>query len=78
MYRWQEVTRLDDLFEGLPEKLSVEQLADLLGVTKQTAYGWLQNGHIPAYKIGHSWVIVRDEVKDYLASRRNQPLQQDD
>ncbi|GAA3516292.1 helix-turn-helix domain-containing protein [Georgenia daeguensis] len=74
MYRWQEVSRLDDLFEGLPEHLSVEELAGVLGVTKQTAYGWLQKGYIPAYKVGPAWMIVRDEVKDHLAAHRNRPL----
>ncbi|WP_454778731.1 helix-turn-helix domain-containing protein [Georgenia muralis] len=74
MLRWQEVSRLDDLFEDLPEHLTVEQLAGVLGVTKPTAYGWLQKGYIPAYKIGGAWMIVRDEVKDHLAAHRNRPL----
>lgn len=71
------VSRLDELFEGLPEHLSVEQLGHVLGVTRQTAYGWLAKGHIPAYKVGGAWIIVRDEVKDHLRSQRNRPSDTD-
>ncbi|WP_308199989.1 helix-turn-helix domain-containing protein [Actinotalea sp. C106] len=71
------MTRLDDLFDRFPEHLSVEQLAQVLGVTKPTAYRWLQQGDIPAYKVGGgvsgraNWVIVRDEVRDHLIANRN-------
>lgn len=65
------VTRLDDLFAGLPRRLTVEQLADVLGVETATAYIWLQRGLIPGYKIGRSWLVLRDEVRDHLAANRN-------
>ncbi|PFG44947.1 excisionase family DNA binding protein [Georgenia soli] len=68
------MSRLDDLFDPLPTHLSVDQLAKVLGVNRGTAYNWLKAGHIPAYRVGQSWVIVRDEVKDHLAAHRNQPL----
>lgn len=67
-----DVSRLDALFEGLPTHLSVEQLADVLGVKKQTVYNWLQRGVLPGYKIESTWVILRDEIKDYLRSHRNE------
>ncbi|WP_188484790.1 helix-turn-helix domain-containing protein [Cellulomonas carbonis] len=63
---------LDELFEGLPRHLSVEQLAEVLGVSRPTAYNWLNRRVIPAYKVEATWVILRDEVKSYLRSQSNQ------
>jgi excisionase family DNA binding protein len=72
-FRWLgDVSRLDALFDGLPTHLSVEQLAEVLGVKKQTVYNWLQRGVLPGYKIESTWVILRDEIKDYLRSHRNE------
>jgi excisionase family DNA binding protein len=65
------VSRLDDLFEGLPTHLSVDQLADVLGITRPTVYRYLQRGVLPAYKLEGSWVILRDEIKDYLWAHSN-------
>ena len=66
-------SRLDELFDGYPEHLTVPQLADVLGVKRTTAYRWLQTGIVPGYKMGGHWVILRDEVRDMLASGRNAP-----
>ena len=65
---------LDELFEGLPRHLTVEQLAYVLGVSRPTAYNWLNRDAIPAYKVENTWVILRDEVKNYLRQRSNQAL----
>jgi excisionase family DNA binding protein len=66
-------SRLDELFDRYPEHLTVPQLAEVLGVKRTTAYKWLQTGVVPAYKLGGAWVILRDEVRDLLASGRNMP-----
>src|SRR4051794_41933382 len=70
---WAVSSRLDELFARYPEHLSVVQLAEVLGVKRTTAYKWLQSGVVPAYKLGGAWVILRDEVRDLLASGHNMP-----
>jgi len=65
------MSRLDDLFADYPARLSVGQLAEVLGVGRATAYKWLNDGTIPAYRVGGVWVILRDEVKDLIAAGRN-------
>jgi len=67
------VSRLDELFEGMPKHLTVDQLGEVLGVSRQTAYNWLNKGVVPGYKLGNTWVIVRDEIRDHLLAHRNQP-----
>ena len=67
--------RLDELFARYPERLSVSELADVLGVRPSTAYKWLQTGVVPGYKVGGAWVILRDEVRDLVAAGRNLPTE---
>lgn len=66
---------LDELFSEYPVHLSVANLAAVLGVTQKTAYEYLQAGDLPAYRIGTRWLILRDEVKEFLimSSRYSPP-----
>lgn len=57
---------LDELFLAYPVHLSVSNLAQILGVTQKTAYEYLQSGEVPAYQIGTRWLILRDEVKEFV------------
>lgn len=72
------VSHLDALFEGLPERLDVNQVADLLGVSTKGVYRWLKEGVIPGYQVGRAWIILRDELKDAIASGRNAGLRLDE
>lgn len=57
-------------YEGSPT-LTVEQTRVLLGQDSiETIYRWLRAGTIPAYQVGRSWVIYRDQLLDYLEAER--------
>lgn len=62
---------LDALFADLPERLKVKQVADLLGISTQGVYKWVENGTIPAYKLGGIWFILRDELKEAMREGSN-------
>jgi len=64
-------SRLDELFDDLPKRLSVPEVAELLAITKKGVYQWIHQGVIPAYKLGASWIILRDELRDAIASGSN-------
>ena len=64
-------SRLDELFADRPKRLTVPEVAELLGVTTQGVYKWIHTGVIPAYKLGNSWLILRDELRDAIASGSN-------
>lgn len=64
-------SRLDELFSDLPLRLDIGQVAELFGMSTQGVYKWVNTGVIPAYKIGDRWVILRDELRDTLASGSN-------
>lgn len=44
------------------ELLTVKEVAAYLRVSRVTAWRWCQQGTIPAFRIGHSWRIRRDEL----------------
>lgn len=63
---------LDALFEGLPERLTIEQLTQVLGLADTTiTYRWLRDGTVPAMKLGKRWLILRDDVKGHLRASYN-------
>jgi excisionase family DNA binding protein len=67
------MTRLDDLFARYPEYLSVNELCEVLGIGRATAYKWLNDGTVPAYRVRGVWKILRDDVKDLVARGSNLP-----
>lgn len=67
------MSNVDDLFKGYPRHLSVSELMDVLDISRPTAYRWLQEGKVPAYLRNGTWVILRDDVRDWLKEGRNDP-----
>jgi excisionase family DNA binding protein len=48
--------------------LSVEEIADYLGVSKDTIYNWINGKKMPAHKIGRFWKFKKDEVDEWAKS----------
>lgn len=46
--------------------LSVEEIAEYLGVSKESIYRWLERGAIPAHKVGKQWRFQSPEVDDWV------------
>jgi excisionase family DNA binding protein len=67
-------TALNSLFKDRPEVLTAPQVAELLGMTKQGIYHWLRDGVIRGYKVGTTWFILRDDLKETLLSGSNVEL----
>lgn len=67
------MSHLDDLFQGLPPRLSVAQTAELLGVSETTIYTWLAQGVLPGNKVGGKWMLITNAVKEVVASGSNLP-----
>jgi excisionase family DNA binding protein len=44
------------------ELLTVREVAAYLRISRVTAWRWCQEGIIPAFRIGRSWRIHRDEL----------------
>jgi excisionase family DNA binding protein len=45
---------------------SVEQIADYLGISKDTVYTWISAKGMPAHRLGRLWKFKRDEVDGWV------------
>jgi len=48
--------------------LSVEEIAEHIGVTKDTIYRWIERRGLPAHKVGKLWKFMRAEVDEWVRS----------
>ena len=45
--------------------LTLHEVAEMLGVHYMTVYRYVHEGHIPATKQGHGWVVQASDVRDF-------------
>ncbi len=55
---------MDDSF------FTVNEVAELLRVSKLTVWRYINAGSLPAYKIGRDWRIKKSEFDAFIESRR--------
>lgn len=48
--------------------LSVVEIAQYVGVSKETIYRWVEQGKIPSHKVGKQWKFKTVEVDDWIRS----------
>ncbi|MCP4652078.1 MAG: helix-turn-helix domain-containing protein [Candidatus Omnitrophica bacterium] len=54
--------------QRIPRLMSVDELADYLGLQKQTIYNWLHQKKIAGIKIGKVWRFDRKYIDEWLAN----------
>jgi len=56
--------------KSAPEErwLSLEEIADYLGIKRDTAYKWISRRNLPAYKVGSLWKFRKNEIDDWVRS----------
>ncbi len=42
--------------------ISVDNIAEYLGIKRDTAYKWVSEKYMPAHKVGRLWKFRREEV----------------
>lgn len=48
--------------------LSVEEIAEHLGVSKDTVYAWISKRNMPAHRIGRLWKFQAEEIDGWVRS----------
>ena len=48
--------------------LSADDIAEHLGVTKDTIYAWISDKGMPAHKVGRLWKFQKPEVDEWVKS----------
>jgi excisionase family DNA binding protein len=46
--------------------LSVEEIAEHIGVTKDSIYRWIEKRGLPAHRVGKLWKFKRSEVDEWV------------
>ncbi len=46
--------------------LSVDEVAEYLGVSKDTVYAWVTGKGMPGYKVGRFWKFKREDVDAWV------------
>jgi excisionase family DNA binding protein len=46
--------------------LSVDEVADYLGVSRDTVYTWVTTKAMPGHKVGRFWKFKRDDVDAWI------------
>lgn len=47
---------------------SLDEIAEHLGVSKDTVYRWIANRQMPAHKIGRLWKFKKSEIDEWVKS----------
>ncbi len=56
--------------------LSIAEVCRTLGMGKSWTYRRLKSGEIPSVKLGHSIKVKREDLEEYLESRRHRPAEE--
>ena len=48
--------------------LSVDQIAEYLGVSKDTVYTWISAKGMPSHRLGRLWKFKKEEVDGWVKS----------
>jgi len=57
--------------------LSVKEIAQYLGVSKDTVYTWISRKKMPAHKIGRLWKFNKDEVDTWVREGKTSDFKED-
>lgn len=49
--------------------LSVDEISQYLGVTRDTIYKWLSDRNLPAHKIGRLWKFKKDDIDIWVKTQ---------
>jgi excisionase family DNA binding protein len=48
--------------------LSVDEIADHLGIKRDTVYKWIPEKQMPAHRMGRLWKFRKEEVDEWVRS----------
>ena len=65
LIRAEERSGMSD-FDGLPVLIAVPRAAELLGISRASAYRYAETGELPVKRLGGRIFVVRDRLRDLL------------
>lgn len=64
---------IHEMFKKIEDKdpLSPEQIASLLGLSKETVRRWCRSGKLANYNFGGKYVVIGSDFKEFLRQNRS-------
>lgn len=56
---------------------SVDEIADYVGVRRDTIYKWIERRGMPGHKVGRLWKFRRDEIDTWVRTGGGRSLKPD-
>ena len=53
--------------------LSVEEIAEYLGINRDTVYKWIERKKMPAHKVGRLWKFKKSQIDRWVEAGRAGP-----
>jgi excisionase family DNA binding protein len=53
-------------FDGLPVLISVKKAAEVLGISRASAYRYAEQGYLPVRKLGGRIYVIRDRLRELV------------
>ena len=57
--------------------LSVDEIAEYLGIKRDTAYKWISEKHMPAHKVGRLWKFKVSKMDAWVQSGKAAQTRED-
>jgi len=51
--------------------LTLQQVSEYIGFSPKTLYTWVEEGKIPAYKVGRAWRFDVNEIDTFIKNKYN-------
>ncbi len=71
-----EFSVIDDVLGRYPDRMSVQNVAEALGIAPNTVYRFLADKTLPAFRRAGTWLILRDDLLEWMKEGRT-PLRGD-
>ncbi|MFZ5944001.1 MAG: helix-turn-helix domain-containing protein [Bacillota bacterium] len=50
--------------------MTISQVAEYLQISEVTTYKLVQEGKIPAFKVGRHWRVVKDDLNEFIEKQK--------
>lgn len=54
-----------------PEIMTIAQVAEYFQISEMTTYKLVQQGKIPAFKIGRHWRVKKEDLSEFIEKLKN-------
>jgi excisionase family DNA binding protein len=51
--------------------MTISQVAEYLQISDMTTYKLVQEGKIPAFKVGRHWRVKKEDLADFIEKQKN-------